>query len=254
MRFARVMLRVQLAGMAVGAIALVYVLGFRVHPHQVGLGFLIAACYVVLTGIVTFFTQQAWRAQARRAAANAARQAVGAPTTEKAGVLGAPGLPKGLRSLRLAWLSLTLLGAAMLIAFLVLVVHYEGPSLALESSGVHVEGVISSVIGQGVAPADGAVDVQYAYAGQSFDTHVYRDDTSPVYHVGEAVTVTLDPSDPHVATVGGSDNEAPAVVWLLAGLLIGGGIAVLLGLAILIGMRRARLKARGATVQADHPA
>jgi Protein of unknown function (DUF3592) len=254
MRFARVMLWVQLAGMAVGTIALVYFLGFGVRPRQVGSTFLIAACYLVFTGITTFFMQRVWRAQARRAAANAAHQAVGALTMDNVGGLGRPGMRKGLRSLRRAWLPLTLLGAAMLIAFLVLVDHYEGSALALQSSGVHVEGVITSVTGQEEAPRDGAVDVQYSYAGQTFDTRVYRDDTSPFYHVGEAVTVTLDPSDPQVATVGGSDNEGPAVVWLLIVLLLGGGVAVLLGFAILIGMWRARLKARGATVQADHPA
>jgi Na+/H+-translocating membrane pyrophosphatase len=131
MRFARVMLRIQLAGIAVGAVALVCLLGFGVHPHQVGHAFLIAACYVAVTGIGMFFMQQAWRAQARRAAANAAGQAGGARTTDNAGVLGAPGVPKGLRSLRRAWISLIILGAGMLIAFLVLVVHYEGPALAL---------------------------------------------------------------------------------------------------------------------------
>jgi Protein of unknown function (DUF3592) len=114
--------------------------------------------------------------------------------------------------------------------------------------------VITSVTGQEEAPEDGAVDVQYSYAGQTFDTRVYRDDTSPFYHVGEAVTVTLDPSDPQVATVGGSDNERPAVVWLLIVLLLGGGLAIVLGLAILISVWRTRLKTRGATMQADHAA
>ncbi len=61
MGFARVMLQLQVAGMAVGAVALVYVLGFGVHPHQVEYACLIAVGYVVLTGIATFFTQQAWR-------------------------------------------------------------------------------------------------------------------------------------------------------------------------------------------------
>jgi len=254
MRFARVMFRAQLAGMAVGAIALVYLLGFRVHPHQVGSAVLIAAGYLVFTGITTFFAQRAWRAQARRAAANAGRQAAGALTTENAGVPGAPLMPKRLRPLRRAWLWLILLGVAMLGAFLVLVNHYEGQAQTLDSSGVHVEGVITSVTGQEEAPADGAVFVHYVYAGQAFDTRVYRDDTSPFYHVGEAVTVTLDPSDPQVATVGDSDNEAPAVVWLLIGLLVGGVLAVVLGLALLIGMRLDRRRALKATVQADHPA
>jgi hypothetical protein len=254
MRFPRVMLRVQLTCMALGAVAVVYVLGFGVHPHQVGYACLIAACYVVFTGIATFFMQQAWRAQARRAAANAARHADGAVTTENAGGLNAPGALEGLRSQRRAWLSVALLGAAMLIAFLVLVDHYEGPASTLQSSGVNVEGVITSVTGQGEAPFDGAVDVQYVYAGQTFDTHVYRDDNSPTYRVGEAVTVTLDPSDPQVATVGDSDNEGPGVVWLLVVLLLGGGFAVFFGLWMLVALRLARRKARRATVRADHPA
>ena len=251
-RFARVLLRVQLTGMAVGAVALVYVLGFGVHPHQVGYAFVIAGSYVVFTGVATFFTQQAWRAQARRAAASAARRADGAVTTEDGGGFHAPDVRESLRSLRRAGLSVILLGAAMLIAFLVLVDHYEGPASALESSGVHVEGVVTRVIGQGEAPEDGAVYVQYVYAGQPFATHIYRDDTSPFYHVGEAVTVTLDPSEPRVATVGGSDNEGPAVVWLLVLLLVAGGGAFVLGLAMLLGMLLARRKGLRATVGADH--
>lgn len=254
MRFARVMLLAQLAGMAVGAVAFVYVLGFGVHPHQVGYAFLVAAGYLVFAGIATFFTQQAWRALARRAAAHAGGGADGAVTTENTAGLQAPGMRGDLRSRRRAWLSVTLLGAAMLIAFLVLVDHYEGPALALESSGAHVEGVITSVIGQGEAPVDGAVVVHYSYAGQTFDTHVYRSDTSPLYYVGEAVTVTLDPADPRVATVGGSDNESPALVGLLVVLLLGGGIAVFLGLFVLIGMSLTRRRARRASVRADHPA
>lgn len=251
LRSARVILHVQLASMAVGAVAVVYVLGFRVHPHQVGFAFVVAACYVVFTGAVTFFTQYAWRAQARRAAANAARHQGGALTTENSGRFGAPRVRKGLLSQRWAWLALTLLGAALLTAFLVLVNHYEGQAQALESRGVNVVGVITTVTGQGKAPADGSVDVHYIYAGQAFDTRVYRDDTSPLYHVGEAVAVTLDPSDPHVATVGGSDNEAPALVWLLIGLLLGGGLAILLGLGTLASTLLARRKARRATIQAD---
>jgi Protein of unknown function (DUF3592) len=84
--------------------------------------------------------------------------------------------------------------------------------------------------------------------------HVQRDDTSPFYQVGEAVTVTLDPSDPHVATVGGSDNLAPEVVWPLVALLVLGGGAVFFGLVMLIVIRLARRKARRSIVQADHPA
>jgi hypothetical protein len=249
-RFARVMLRVQLAGMTVGAIALVYVLGFSVHPHQVGYACLIAACYLVFTGIATFFTQLSWRAQARRAA-YAARHADGAVTTENAGRLDAPGVRGAFRSQRRAWLSVTLLGMTMLIAFLVLVDHYEGQASALESSGVHIEGVVTRVTGQGEVvltkegevKTDGAVDVQYVYAGQTFDTHIYLDDTSPTYRAGEAVTVTLDPSDPQIATVGGSDNEGPALVTLLAVLLVGGGFAVVLGLGMLIRTRLAQRRA-----------
>jgi len=250
MRFARIMLRVQLAGLAVGTVAIVYVLGFRVHPRQVGTAVLTAACYFAVTGITTLVAQRAWRAQARRAAAAGAHQAGGVLTTQNAGGLGAPGMRTRPRSLRWAWLPLILLGAAMLTAFLVLVAHYEGPALALQSSGVRVEGVITSVTRQQEAPADGAVVVHYVYAGQAFDVRVYRDDNSPVYHVGEAVTVTLDPSDPRVATVGGSDNEAPAVVWLLIVLLLGGGLAVILGLAMLLSTWLARRKARSAAVQA----
>jgi hypothetical protein len=174
--------------------------------------------------------------------------------TQPAGGLDAPGVRERFRSQRRVWLSVAILGVAMLIAFLVLVNHYEGPASALQSSGVHVEGVVTSVISQGEAPFDGAVDVRYVYAGQTFDTHIYRDDVSPTYRVGEAVTITLDPSDPRVATVGGSDNLRPAVVGLLVVLVLVGGCAVFLGFGMLIALRLTRRKARRAAVQADHPA
>jgi Protein of unknown function (DUF3592) len=244
------MLRVQLACLVVGAVALVYVLGFGVHPHQIGYACLIAACYVVFTGITTFFMQKAWRSQARSAAANASRHTDGEVTADSAG-LGAPRV-QDVRSLRRAWQSMVLLGAAMLIAFVVLVNHYEGPAMALESSGAHVEGVVTSVIDQGEPPSDGAIDVQYVYAGQTFHAHIYRDDISPFYHVGEAVTVTVDPSNPQVATVGGSDNEGPGVVWLLVALLLLGGVVLLLGLGLLFSLWLAGRRARRATFITDH--
>jgi hypothetical protein len=253
MRFARLILRVQLAGMAVGAAVLVYVLGFDVHPHQVGYGCLIAACYVALSGVVTFFMQRAWRVQARRAAAAAARGVdVGVPT-ENVGVV-ARGLRKGLLNQRRTWLSVMLLGVAMLIAFLELVNHYEGSALAFQPDVVNVQGVVTGVTGPGLPAVGGTVDVQYVYAGQTLAAHVYRADTGPAYQVGEAVTVTVDPSDPHIATVGGSDNLGPAVVWLLVALLVGGGCAVFLGLVTLLLMGLARRGGRGAPVKVEHPA
>jgi hypothetical protein len=227
----------------------VYVLGFGVHPHQVGYACAVAACYVILTGIATFFTQRAWRVQARLAAARAARPADGPGTEANAGAPGTPGVGRvSFRSLLWASLWVTALGAAMLTAFFVLVNHYEGSAMALESTGVQVEGVITSVTGQGDAPADGAVDVQYVYAGQTFDKHIYRDDNSPTYQVGESVVVTLDPSDPQVATVGGSDNQAPGVVWLLVALLVVGGGAVVCGAMMLIATSLTRRKSRRTTV------
>lgn len=246
-RFLRVILRVQLATIAIGTVALVYVLGFRVHPHQVEFACLTAACYAAFTGITTFFIQKAWRARAR----TAARRADGEVTANSAG-LAASG--RNIRFHRRAWQSVTLLGAAMLIAFVVLVNHYAGPAMDLESSGAHVEGEVTSVIGQGQAPVDGAIDVQYVYAGQTFDAHIYRDDASPFYHVGEAVTVAVDSSDPQVATVGGSDNQGPAAVVLFVALLLVGAAALFLGLVMLIAMRLTRRKARRAIMQADDPA
>lgn len=244
------MLRVQASVVAVGAVALVYVLGFGVHPHQVGFACVIAACYVVFAGTATYFTQQAWRASARRAPGSAAHDGDVAMPTGSAVNLDALAVRLTFRSRCLAWLSVTILGAAMLIGFVVLVARYEGPAMALESSGVRVEGVITSVIGQGEAPFDGAVDVQYFYAGRTFDTHIYRDDTSPTYQLGETVSVTVDPSDPQVATVGGSDNEGPGLVWLLAVLLVVGACAFFVGGGMLIGTSLARRKASRTAIRA----
>ncbi len=159
---------------------------------------------------------------------------------EDAGGLDAPEVREGLRSRRRAWLSLALLGAAMLIGCCVLVNHVDSPASTLASSGVYAEGVVTTVMGQGEAPADGAIDVRYNYAGRTFDAHIYRDDDSPTYRVGEAVIVTLEPAHPQVATVGGSDNLAPGVVWLLIVLLVGGVVAVVLGVALLIAVRQDR--------------
>jgi hypothetical protein len=252
MRFARIMLRVQLACLVVGAIALVYVFGFDVHPHQVGFACVVAACYVGFTGIATFFMQKAWRAQPRSADAAASISADGGGSADIAALRRRGVLH--VRSLRRAWLSMVLLGAAMLVAFVVLVNHYEGPTTTLESSGVHVQGIVTSVHSQGDAPLDGSIDVRYAFLGQTFDTRIYRDDNSPFYHVGEAVTVTVDPANPQVATVGGSDNQGPGVVVLLVVLLLLGGLLVFLGLALLFSLWLAGRRARRATFMTDHPA
>jgi uncharacterized membrane protein len=70
LRAARFMLKVQLAGLVLGVVVIVYALGFEVHPHKVGFALVIAAIYLVLAGGVTAWLQQTWRAQARRAAAS----------------------------------------------------------------------------------------------------------------------------------------------------------------------------------------
>lgn len=242
------MLRLQVAGMVLGAAAIVYVLGFGVRPHQVGYACLIAACYIVLTGIVTFFTQQAWRVQARRSGSNTARDAGSPLTTESADGL-AQAVRDASRSARRAWLSVTLLGVAMLIAFVLLVDHYEGQAMVLDSSGVPVQGVVTSVTGDGQRQFDGSIDVRYAYGGQTFDTRIYLDDTSPTYQAGEAVTVTVDPADPQTATVGGSDNEGPGLVVLLVVLLVGGGAAAFIGFWMLVAMQLARRRTRRETIK-----
>jgi hypothetical protein len=70
LRFARYMLRVQVAGIVLGVVVIVYGLGFQVHPHKVGFALVIAAIYLVLASGVTLLLQRSWRAQARRAAAS----------------------------------------------------------------------------------------------------------------------------------------------------------------------------------------
>jgi hypothetical protein len=247
MRSVRIILRAQLGGIVLGTAALVYLLGFDSHPHHVLSACLTAACYAAITGSGTFFSQKAWRAQARKAGSAALRPDGGVSTS------GA-GLEMTARRVvrhRRTWQLVALLGAAMLIAFFVLVNLYAGPTMDLESSGARVEGVVTDVMGQGEAPFDGAIEVQYVYGGQTFDAHIYRDDNSPFYYVGEAVTVAVDPSDPGVATVGGSDNEGPAEVLLFVALLLLGAVALLMGSLMLIGMRLTRRKARRTTVQAD---
>jgi hypothetical protein len=247
-RFARVMLRLQVAGMALGAAALVYVLGFGVPPLQVGYACLIAACYVVLTGIATFFTQQAWRAHARRFGGNAARDADGRLTTDNADGL-AQTVRDANRSARRAYLSVTLLGLAMLIAFVVLVNHYEGQAMVLDSSGSPVHGVVTSVTGPGQRQFDRSVDVRYAYGGQTFDTRIYLNNNSPTYQAGEAVTVTLDSADPQIAAVGGSDNLGPGLVVLLTVLLLGGGAAFFIGFCVLVMTQLARWRRHRETIK-----
>jgi len=70
LRFARLMLKMQVAGIVLGAAVIVYVLGLDVHPREVGVGVVFAAIYFVLATGVTVLLQRVWRARARQAAIN----------------------------------------------------------------------------------------------------------------------------------------------------------------------------------------
>jgi hypothetical protein len=65
MRSSRIALMTQLAIMLIGVAVIVYVLGFSVHPHRLGLAWVVAACYVVVTGGLALFIYRARRAAAK---------------------------------------------------------------------------------------------------------------------------------------------------------------------------------------------
>jgi hypothetical protein len=64
------MLIMQLVSMAIGAVLLVYLLGFSVHPHHVRFALVVAVCYLAFTGAGTFVIQRALRIRTRQAAAS----------------------------------------------------------------------------------------------------------------------------------------------------------------------------------------
>ena len=66
LRLARVVLRLQLGGMVLGAALVFYVLGVAAHHRNLGLAIAITATYLVLTGAGTLIIQRSWRARARR--------------------------------------------------------------------------------------------------------------------------------------------------------------------------------------------
>jgi Protein of unknown function (DUF3592) len=154
---------------------------------------------------------------------------------EDRGVLDALGIGGHRRRRRRRALVVLLAGVVVLIGWLVLVVRAEGPSETLSARGVQTPGVITSVSGQSAGGLPGAaVDVGYLYKGRYRDERVFLDDDSPSYRVGQAVTVTVDPLHPWDVTVGGSDNQSPASVWTLIGLMIVGLLLVIFGGAFLI--------------------
>jgi len=65
MRFARLMLKLQLGGMVIGAAVVFYLLGFSARPRHLALASVFTAGYLVLTGVGTFVVQRSWRARAR---------------------------------------------------------------------------------------------------------------------------------------------------------------------------------------------
>jgi|HubBroStandDraft_6_1064221.scaffolds.fasta_scaffold2445196_1 O-antigen ligase len=66
----RLILKLQLACMVLGAALIVYVLGLEPRRHHVAFACALAACYLVFTGFGTIFMQRAWRSRAARSAAD----------------------------------------------------------------------------------------------------------------------------------------------------------------------------------------
>jgi hypothetical protein len=65
MRFARLMLKLQLSAMLVGAAVVFYALGLSPHPRHLALAGVLTAGYLALTGVGTTVMQRFWRARAR---------------------------------------------------------------------------------------------------------------------------------------------------------------------------------------------
>jgi hypothetical protein len=162
-------------------------------------------------------------------------------------ILETLGIPGRSRLRRQRALIVTLAGVVVLIAWLVLVVHAEGPAMTMPARGVRASGVITEVSQSDAAQPGGAVDVGYLYKGRYFDGHVFLADDSPSYRIGQPVTVTVDPLHPQDVTVGGSDNLSPALVWMLVGLLLAGSLLVIYGVAFWVSgssFARRRLRTR----------
>jgi uncharacterized protein DUF3592 len=168
---------------------------------------------------------------------------------DNGGALDGLGLHRRRRRFRRRALVVTLAGIVALMGWLVLIDRAEGQGMTLVARGAHARGVLTEVsppLGGGLTA--GAVDVGYLYDGKYFQGHVFLDDSSPRYRVGQSVVVTVDPSQPQDVTVAGSDNESPSFVWMAVGLLVAGLILLILGLAFLLNgssfARRARLRAK----------
>lgn len=70
MRFAHLMLKLQLGGMVIGAALVFYLLGLSPHPRHLVLASVFTAGYLAFTGVGTFVVQRSWRARARTDAMN----------------------------------------------------------------------------------------------------------------------------------------------------------------------------------------
>jgi Protein of unknown function (DUF3592) len=124
-----------------------------------------------------------------------------------------------------------LVGLATFVGFIVLADVQESHAQWLLHHGVRTPGVIIGVDAEGRGFAH--LYVRYADRGQPSD-HVLDLDSSRVgrYHVGEAVTVFLNPSDPNDFRTAGEENDPnrlvlPAIVLMIFGLIALGSGAVM---------------------------
>lgn len=157
----------------------------------------------------------------------------------EAAALSEPGVVAELARYRLRAVLTSLGGVALLVVFVVGAVVVDDRLERLERIGVRVPGRVSEV--DKALVFSHTVRVAFEYAEMAREAVINLDDESPVYEIGDEVTVLVDPADDDVVTLPGEANQSPWTSWPMVASLIVAGAALGAGVG---GLFRVRIQRR----------
>jgi hypothetical protein len=140
------------------------------------------------------------------------------------------------RALAAALLVEMVLGWSLLTATVVGITLQQGRADRLLEDGVPTPGTVVAVHGQGDLSS---VEVTYLAAQIQERGKLYLDSISPRYHVGEHLSLLVDPGDPRHFRTEQESNDPAGQTWPLVFGVVLGPLFILLGLVLLL--RRAVL-------------
>jgi hypothetical protein len=135
-----------------------------------------------------------------------------------------------LRSRRLRYGLLSLLGLACLITFMVSAIAVSRRAELLEGSGIRYPGTVVTV-DQKHLGGGGSLEVLFRTASGERRASITLNDSSPRYRLGQPTVVIVDPVDDDHLSIPGETNQSMTTVVPMIVALVGGFVVFVAGIA-----------------------